>query len=195
MASARIRSGLPLLNRILRSDSLSTQRSAIQRSVLTLLSPHLSPQKISALQLRRRRRKSSGQRSKVLDQVESEILDLIEASKKSPKFSLFLKDLSVRADTRVKAINEICATAKFSEITKNFLVAEQLGRLYYLESIPLPPQEEKELKETLQDIIGQGKTVEVEQKSFEQKLFDMSIRTRAKQMERFLREPVDFDAL
>jgi F-type H+-transporting ATPase subunit O len=30
---------------------------------------------------------------------------------------------------------------------------------------------------------------------FEQKLFDMSIRTRAKQMERFLREPVDFDAL
>ncbi|KAJ6409217.1 hypothetical protein OIU84_008835 [Salix udensis] len=35
MASARIRSGLPLLNRILRSDSLSTQRPAIQRSVLT----------------------------------------------------------------------------------------------------------------------------------------------------------------
>lgn len=72
--------------------------------------------------------------------------------------------------------------------------------------MPLPPQEEKELKETLQDIIGQGKTVEVEQKidpsilggimiEFEQKLFDMSIRTRAKQMERFLREPVDFDAL
>jgi hypothetical protein len=29
---------------------------------------------------------------------------------------------------------------------------------------PLPPQEEKELKETLQDIIGHGKTVEVEQK-------------------------------
>ena len=29
---------------------------------------------------------------------------------------------------------------------------------------PLPPQEEKELKETLQDIIGRGKTVQVEQK-------------------------------
>lgn len=172
----------------------------------------------------------AAKRSKVLDQVESEILDLIAASKKSPKFSQFLKDLSVRADTRVKAINEICATAKFSEITKNFLViVAENGRLSYLESIvnkfkqltmadkgiikaivttimPLPPQEEKELKETLQDIIGHGKSVEVEQKidpsilggimiEFEQKLFDMSIRTRAKQMERFLREPVDFDAL
>lgn len=249
MASARIRSGLPLLNRILRSDSLSTQRSAIQRSVLTPAFTASQPSKNLSTSTAQKEEKIklpitlyggtgnyasalfiAAKRSKVLDQVESEILDLIAASKKSPKFSQFLKDLSVRADTRVKAINEICATAKFSEITKNFLViVAENGRLSYLESIvnkfkqltmadkgiikaivttimPLPPQEEKELKETLQDIIGQGKTVEVEQKidpsilggimiEFEQKLFDMSIRTRAKQMERFLREPVDFDAL
>lgn len=74
----------------------------------------------------------AAKRSKVLDQVESEILDLIEASKKSPKFSLFLKDLSVRADTRVKAINEICATAKFSEITKNFLGKISFSCNWYL---------------------------------------------------------------
>ncbi|KAL9270890.1 ATP synthase subunit O, mitochondrial-like protein [Drosera capensis] len=62
--------------------------------------------------------------------------------------------------------------------------------------IPLPAEEEKELKETLQEIIGQGKKVKLEQKvdpsilgglvvEFERKVFDMSIRTRAKQMERW----------
>lgn len=56
-----------------------------------------------------------------LDKVESELLDLVEASKRTPTFSLFMKDLSVPKDTRVKAINEICAHAKFVEITKNFL--------------------------------------------------------------------------
>ncbi|KAK2994822.1 hypothetical protein RJ640_015781 [Escallonia rubra] len=71
---------------------------------------------------------------------------------------------------------------------------------------PLPAQEEKELKETLQDILGQGKKVKVEQKidpsilgglmvEFGQKVFDMSIRTRARKMERLLRDPVNFDSL
>jgi F-type H+-transporting ATPase subunit O len=70
--------------------------------------------------------------------------------------------------------------------------------------IPLPPEEEKELKETLQDILGQGKKVKVEQKidpsilgglvvEFGQKVFDMSIKTRAAQMERFLRQPINLD--
>ncbi|KAL6320518.1 hypothetical protein AAG906_007597 [Vitis piasezkii] len=52
-------------------------------------------------------------------------------------------------------------------------------------------QEEKELKETLQDIIGHGKKVKLEQRlipvflvEFDQKMFDMSIKTRARQMER-----------
>ncbi|GLU00258.1 hypothetical protein SLE2022_176380 [Rubroshorea leprosula] len=67
--------------------------------------------------------------------------------------------------------------------------------------IPLPPQEEKELKKTLHEIIGQGKKVNLEQKidpsilggitvEFDKKVFDLSIKTRAQQMERFLREPV-----
>ncbi|XP_020572474.1 ATP synthase subunit O, mitochondrial-like, partial [Phalaenopsis equestris] len=69
--------------------------------------------------------------------------------------------------------------------------------------IPLPEQEEKELKQTLQDILGAGKTVKLEQKidprilgglviEFDQKVFDMSIKTRAKQMEEFLRQPLHF---
>ncbi|PWA97368.1 hypothetical protein CTI12_AA009420 [Artemisia annua] len=70
---------------------------------------------------------------------------------------------------------------------------------------PLPAEEEKELKETLQHILGKGKTVKLEQKidpsilgglvvEFGQKVFDMSIKTRARQMERFLRDPINFDA-
>ncbi|XP_073000188.1 LOW QUALITY PROTEIN: ATP synthase subunit O, mitochondrial-like [Typha latifolia] len=69
--------------------------------------------------------------------------------------------------------------------------------------IPLPAEEEKELKQTLVDVLGQGKPVLLEQKidpsilgglviEFGQKVFDMSIKTRAKQMEKFLREPVHF---
>ncbi|CAK7330793.1 unnamed protein product [Dovyalis caffra] len=247
--AAPIRSGFALLNRVLRSDSLSTQRSAIQRSVLTpafTASEYSKNLSTSSLQKEEKIKLpitlyggtgnyasalyTAAKKSKVLDQVESEVFDLMEASKNSPNFSQFLKDLSVPADTRIKAINEICGAAKFSDITKNFLaVVAENGRLNYLESIvnkfkqltmadkgivkaivitviPLPPQEEKELKETLQEVIGQGKKVEVEQKidpsilggimvEFEQKLFDMSIRTRAKQMERYLREPADFDAL
>ncbi|KAK9134967.1 hypothetical protein Syun_014297 [Stephania yunnanensis] len=166
----------------------------------------------------------------VLEKVEAEILDLVEASKKSPTFSQFTKDLSVPSETRVKAINEICSQAKFSDITKNFLVVlAENGRLRHVDTIakrfaelsmahkgevkaivttviPLPPQEEKELKETLQDIIGQGKKVKLEQKidpsilgglvvEFSQKVFDMSIKTRARQMERFLRDPVNFDSI
>ena len=60
-------------------------------------------------------------KTSALDKVETELLDLVEASKKTPTFSQFMKDLSVPADTRVKAINEICDHAKFVDITKNFL--------------------------------------------------------------------------
>ncbi|KAL0339120.1 UNVERIFIED_CONTAM: ATP synthase subunit O, mitochondrial [Sesamum angustifolium] len=167
-------------------------------------------------------------KANALDKVESELLSLVEASKKSPTFSQFMKDLSVTADTRLKAINDICAQAKFSEITKNFLaVVAESGRLGHIERmaqrfseltmahrgevkatvtsvIPLPPEEEKELKETLQEILGKGTKVKVEQKidpsilgglvvEFGQKVFDMSIKTRAAQMERFLRQPINLD--
>ncbi|KAL8496002.1 hypothetical protein ACS0TY_019933 [Phlomoides rotata] len=178
-------------------------------------------------------------KANVLDKVESELHAVVEASssKKSPLFSQFMKDLSLTADTRVKAINDICTQAKFSDITKNFLiVVAENGRLGHLEqmaqrfteltmahkgevkatvdhcdcklisNIPLPPTEEKELKETLQDVLGQGKKVKIDQKmdpnilggivvEFGQKVLDTSIRTRSRRMERFLRQPANFDAL
>lgn len=60
-------------------------------------------------------------KAKALKKVESEILDLVEVTKRSPKFLQFTKDLSVRKDTRIKAIQEIFGEAKFSDVTKNFL--------------------------------------------------------------------------
>ncbi|KAH9617686.1 hypothetical protein KSS87_012287 [Heliosperma pusillum] len=189
-------------------------------------------------------------KAKQLDKVESELVDLVEATKKSPTFSQFTKDLSVPSDTRSKALKDICDQAKFSDTMKNFLVNNSTyllslksdhsrsrlnvtllvvlaenGRLRHVDSIakrfseltmafrgelqatvttviPLPAAEEKELKETLQEILGQGIKVKLEQKidpnilggiivEFGQKVFDMSIRTRARQMERFLREPIN----
>ncbi|KAF2293594.1 hypothetical protein GH714_003150 [Hevea brasiliensis] len=71
---------------------------------------------------------------KVKEKVESEILDFVEASKKSPTFAEFTKDLTVPSDTRVKAIFEICSQAKFSDVTKNFLaMLAEKGR--YIDSI------------------------------------------------------------
>ncbi|KAL0430786.1 UNVERIFIED_CONTAM: ATP synthase subunit O, mitochondrial [Sesamum radiatum] len=64
----------------------------------------------------------SAVKANVLDKVESELLTLVQASKKSPTFPQFMKDQSVTADTRVKAINEIFTQAKVSDITKNFLM-------------------------------------------------------------------------
>ena len=63
----------------------------------------------------------SAVKANTLDKVESELIDFVEASKRSSTFSQFMKDLSVPTDTRIKAINEICAEAKFSDLTKNFL--------------------------------------------------------------------------
>ncbi|KAJ8899193.1 hypothetical protein K2173_012369 [Erythroxylum novogranatense] len=242
--AARIRSALPLLSKIVRSDSLSTQRShSLQRTFLCPASqasrkfstaPGKKEEKIkvplalyggsgnyaSALFL-------AAKRANVLDKAESELVDLVEALNKSPTFSLFIKDLSVPKDTRIKAIEDICAQAKFSDVIKHFLLLlAENGRLRNVDTIikrfveltmadrgevkaivtsviPLPPEEEKELKETLQEILGQGKKVKLEQKidpnilgglvvEFGQKVFDMSIKTRARQMERFLREPVNF---
>ncbi|EEF30479.1 ATP synthase delta chain, putative [Ricinus communis] len=195
--AGRLRSGLPLLNRILRSNSLSATGSAVQRSIICPAFTSECSKNYAT---------SSGQKE------------------------VRVKDLAVPSDTRVKAINEICAQAKFSDITKNFLVVlAENARLRHIDDIakrfveltmadrgevkavvttviPLPPEEEKQLKETLQDVIGQGKKVKLEQKidpsilgglvvEFGQKVFDMSIKTRAKQMERFLREPINFSTL
>ncbi|XP_042393526.1 ATP synthase subunit O, mitochondrial-like [Zingiber officinale] len=169
-------------------------------------------------------------KANALDKVEAEILDVVEASKRSPRFSKFIRDMSIPKKTRVKTVTEIFSEAGFSDVTKNFLaVLADNGRLAHIDRIskrfveltmaqrgevkvivttviPLPAEEEKELKLTMQDILGPGKTAKIEQKidtgilgglvvEFENKVFDMSIKTRAKQMENFLREPINFDNL
>ncbi|GMH04422.1 hypothetical protein Nepgr_006261 [Nepenthes gracilis] len=245
--AGRLRSAIPVVQKILGSGSVSHQRSNVQRSLLCLNLTHSERNFATASGAKEPKVKVpvamfggtgnyasalylSAVKASALDKVEVELFDLVEALKKSPTFSQFTKDLSVPSDIRVKALNDICAQAKFSDVTKNFLVVlAENGRLRHIDSIAkrfselamahkgevkaivttviaLPPEDEKELKDTLQDIIGQGKKVKLEQKvdpsilgglvvEFEQKVFDMSIKTRAKQMERFLREPVNFDIL
>lgn len=169
----------------------------------------------------------SAVKANMLDRVELELKTLMEAVNNSPGFRNFIKDLSVPRDTRLKAVQEIFEESSFSHITKNFLaVAADLGRLRQLESIakafmrltlahkgevhavvttviPLPAEEEKDLKQVLGKILGPGKTVKFEQKidpsilggliiDFEDKRFDISIKTRAGQMERLLYEPLNF---
>ncbi|XP_059651840.1 ATP synthase subunit O, mitochondrial [Cornus florida] len=247
--AGRIRSSGPLFQRILRSGSLSAQRSTVQRSLLCpsftnsessrnyATSAPAKEQKVklplalfggtgnyaSALYV-------AAVKANALDMVESELLDFVEATKRSALYSEFVKDLSMPVARRLKAINAVSGEAKFSKLTKNFLaILAENGRLRNLESIakrfteltmahrgevkaivtsviPLPPAEEKDLKETLQEILGHGKKVKVEQKidpsilggivvEFDLKVFDMSIKTRAMQMARLLREPVNFDGL
>lgn len=246
--AGRMRSIIPQFNQLLKSESL-TQRPALLRALLCPTTPNSEVSRNYATASKKREEKvkvplvlfgGSGNyasalylaavKANSLDKVERELLDLVEATQRSATFSQFTRDPSVCKDTRVKAIEDICASAKFSEIVKNFLVIlAEYGRLKYIDSIakrfveltmahrgevkaivttviPLPPEEEKELKETLQDIIGQGKRVKLEQKidpsilgglvvEFGEKVFDMSIKTRARQMERFLREPANLHSL
>ncbi|XP_020597117.1 ATP synthase subunit O, mitochondrial-like [Phalaenopsis equestris] len=244
--TGRIRSGLPFFRYLLRSEATLSRRSIADRS---FPSPNLAGSE--GLRCFATKTKETEANIKIplslfggtgnyasalflaaakanqLDKVESEILDVVEASKRSPLFSSFIKDLSIPRETRVKAVSEIFSEAGFTDVCKNFLIVlAENGRLKYLERIaqrfvdltmahrgevkvivtsviPLPEQEEKELKQTLQDILGAGKTVKLEQKidprilgglviEFDQKVFDMSIKTRAKQMEEFLRQPLHF---
>lgn len=242
--AGRIRSTFSLFNRISRSESLSSVGSYRGASPLI---PQLacgfasaSGQKGGDVKVPLVLTGEAGKyatslylaavKTNVLDKVESELREVVEATKSSPTFGQFMKDLSVPKDTRVKAIFDICKHAKYTDITTNFLaILAESARLKKIESfagrffelteahrgdvkvlvttvMPLPPAEEKELKETLQDVIGQGKKVTIEQKidpsiygglivEFNQKVLDMSIKTRAMQMERLLREPVDLSNL
>ncbi|CAK9140375.1 unnamed protein product [Ilex paraguariensis] len=105
------------------------------------------------------------------------------------------------ANGRLRYIDSIAK--KFAELT---MANRGEVKAIVTSVIALPPEEEKELKETLQDLIGQGKKVKLEQKidpnilgglvlEFGQKVFDMSIKTRARQMERFLRDPTHIGSL
>lgn len=237
--SNRVRSGISLFTK---STFLTSQRSTLQRS---LVAPFISlasrnyanvpGQKETKVKVPLALFGGSGNyasalyiasvKANAVEKVETELLQFVEAVKNSPIFSQFIRDLSVAKDVRVKVIQDICGEAKFSDVTKNFLViVAENGRLKNIDTIakrfaqlsmaykgevqatvttvvPLPPEEEKALKETLQEIIGSGAKVHLEQKidpsilgglvlEFSQKVFDMSIKTRAQQMERILREPV-----
>ncbi|KAG5136739.1 hypothetical protein JHK82_021470 [Glycine max] len=237
--SNRVRSGISLFTK---STFLTFERSTLQRS---LVAPSISfasrnyanvpGQKENKVKVPLALFGGSGNyasalyiasvKANAVAKVESELLQFVEAVKNSPIFSQFIRDLSVAKDVRVKVIQDICGEAKFSDVTKNFLViVAENGRLKNIDTIakrfaqlsmaykgevqatvttvvPLPPEEEKALKETLQEIIGSGAKVHLEQKidpsilgglvlEFSQKVFDMSIKTRAQQMERILREPV-----
>lgn len=59
--------------------------------------------------------------SKKLEKVESEVLEIIDNSKKDPEFSEFLKDLSIPRKTRVKYVQDLCVKSGYSDITTNFL--------------------------------------------------------------------------
>nr|ADU85603.1 F1-ATP synthase delta subunit [Wolffia arrhiza] len=227
--AGRLRSGFPLLRRILNPESsiepsrignpnnvvfflgvrnYTTDKSSKEEKIKVPLSLFgVAGNYASALFI-------SASKTNSLDKVEAELTKLVQASKESPGFSQFIKDLSVPADVRVKAVQDIFSEASFSDITKNFLaILAENGRLRHIEKIAksfseltmahkgevkvtvtsvisLPPEEEKELKETLQEILGQGKSVKVEQKidpsimgglvvEFGQKVFDMSVKTRA----------------
>ncbi|KAI3905634.1 hypothetical protein MKX01_036543 [Papaver californicum] len=235
--SGRFSSKLALISKVLQTDALVTQIPALQqtsevlRNYATATGTKEAKVRVplalfggsgnyaSALYI-------AAAKANVVEKVEAELLDLADASARSPMFSQFTQDLSVPRDTRLKAIEAITAEAKFTDITKNFVsVLAHNGRLRHIDTItkrfveltmahkgevsaivttviPLPSDEEKQLKETLQEIIGQRKKVKLTQKidpsilgglvvEFSQKVFDMSIRTRARQMERFLRDPID----
>ncbi|KAG6485362.1 hypothetical protein ZIOFF_053899 [Zingiber officinale] len=75
-------------------------------------------------------------KANALDKVEAEILDVVEASKRSPRFSKFIKDMSIPKKTRVKTVTEIFSEAGFSDVTKNFLaVLADNGRLAHIDRI------------------------------------------------------------
>ncbi|KAG0503343.1 hypothetical protein HPP92_003415 [Vanilla planifolia] len=151
--SARLRSSLPLLQHVQRTtavrppignpgvDCATFALSEYQRGFATGTKPTEVNAKApltlfggtgnyaSALFL-------AAAKANVLDKVESEIVDVVEASKGSPLFSRFTKDLSIPRETRVKAVKEVFADAGFSDVTKNFLaVLADNGRLRYLERI------------------------------------------------------------
>ncbi|XP_058750508.1 ATP synthase subunit O, mitochondrial-like [Vicia villosa] len=237
----RVKSGISLCNKL---GLLSSQRSTLQRS---LIAPSISQasrnfadvpgQKETKIKVPIAMFGGSGNYASALyiaavkvnavEKVDSELIQFVEGVKGSPITSQFIKDISVAKDVRVKVIQDIASQAKFSDVTKNFLVLlAENGRLKNVDTIAkrfaelamaykgevkatvttviaLPPEEENALKQTVQEMLGSGAKVKLEQKidpsilgglvlEFSQKVFDMSIKTRAQQMERILREPANY---
>lgn len=63
----------------------------------------------------------SAVKANALDKVQSDLVSLVEASKRSPTFSQFMMDKSVPLADRVKATAAIADESKFHELSKNFL--------------------------------------------------------------------------
>ncbi|URE11334.1 ATP synthase [Musa troglodytarum] len=173
--SGRIRSALPLFGRILSAESpagvglrtFASQAKSVEANVKVPLSLFGGlGNYASALFL-------AASKANALDKVESEILEVVVVSKKNPLFSQFIEDLSVPQETRVKAVKELFCEAVFSDVTKNFL--DTLGNVSYTPESQIDP------------IILGGSVVE-----FEQKVFVVSTKTRAKQMEKFLKATDQF---
>ncbi|KAE9462993.1 hypothetical protein C3L33_05107, partial [Rhododendron williamsianum] len=145
--AGHLRSTLPLFSRIVRSNSFSTiQRSTVQRFLLcpSFADPQFLKSYASASPPKEQKVKVpltmygvfgnyatalyiAAAKANALEKVESELLDVVEASNKSTTFSMFMKDLSVPADTRIKAITEICDEAKFPDLTRNFFGMAKLN--------------------------------------------------------------------
>ncbi|KAH9774492.1 ATP synthase subunit o [Citrus sinensis] len=197
---SRIRSSLSVFNKILRSNSqlspphpqlskgfstssVQKEQKVKQEAYVPLALFGGSGNYASALYI-------AAVKTNALEKVESEILDLVEASKKADTYFQFTKDLSVPAETRVKAINEICTQAKFSDVTKHFLVVlAENGRLRNLDTIAkrfveLTMAHKGEVKVTVTSVIVDPSILGGLVVEFGQKVFDMSIKSRARQMER-----------
>ncbi|KAJ1381437.1 F1F0 ATP synthase OSCP/delta subunit, N-terminal domain superfamily [Sesbania bispinosa] len=145
-----VRSGISLFNKL---GFLTSQRSTLQRSPVApsiLLASrnyaNVPGQKEDKVKVPLAMFGGSGNyasalyiaavKANAVEKVESEILQFVEAVKNSAVTSQFIKDLSVAKDIRVKAIQEICAEVKFSEVTKNFLVVvAENGRLKNIDTI------------------------------------------------------------
>lgn len=66
----------------------------------------------------------------LLEPVEQELRQVVEAARASPSFLEFMKDPSVPYEKRVKAVVELFEKSEFSDITKNFLaLLAEYGRL------------------------------------------------------------------
>ncbi|CAI8583976.1 unnamed protein product [Vicia faba] len=140
----RVKSGISLL---------SSQRSTLQRS---LIAPsisqafrnfaHVPGQKETKIKVPIAMFGGSGNYASALyiaavkvnlvDKVDSKLLQFVEGVKGSPITSQFIKDISVAKDVRVKVIQDIATQAKFSDVTKNFLVLlAENGRLKNVDTI------------------------------------------------------------
>lgn len=127
-------------------------------------------------------------RQNVLDPVETELQQVLNAAEQNSVFADFLKDPSVSKTTRVKAVEELFKDVAFADVTKNFLavLAEngrlaQLQRIYgcYIElvhahrgevqalvtaAMELSPAELEDIKGALKGYLKAGQSLKVEQK-------------------------------